>query len=166
MKQTATGQITKFMWPTWGPPGSCRPQLGRMLAPWTSLSGSIMKYVVAHYSWDVACSVDGDVISHHIISCLLWRYETNIPGGILESSSLCIHDWLLEHWKYSSPSLRYQLYRTRWLQIHELRSFIKTLPAWHRDMHADDYRRHYRINHLWVHGTLSRSAIDTSEPVW
>ena len=26
-------QITKFMEPTWGPPGSCRPRVGPMLAP-------------------------------------------------------------------------------------------------------------------------------------
>ena len=32
-------QIAKFMWPTWGPPGSCRPQMGPMLDPWTLLSG-------------------------------------------------------------------------------------------------------------------------------
>ena len=32
-------QIIRFMWPTWGPPGSCRPQAGPMLAPWTLLSG-------------------------------------------------------------------------------------------------------------------------------
>ena len=31
-------QIAKFMGPTWGPPGSCRPQMGPMLAPWTLLS--------------------------------------------------------------------------------------------------------------------------------
>ena len=31
-------QIAKFMGPTWGPPGSCRPQTGPMLAPWTLLS--------------------------------------------------------------------------------------------------------------------------------
>ena len=34
-------QTAKFMGPTWGPPGSCRPQMGPMLAPWTLLSGSI-----------------------------------------------------------------------------------------------------------------------------
>ena len=34
-------QITKFMGPTWGPPGSCRPQMGPMLAPWTLLSGTL-----------------------------------------------------------------------------------------------------------------------------
>ena len=32
-------QITKFMGPTWGPPGSCRPQMGPMLVPWTLLPG-------------------------------------------------------------------------------------------------------------------------------
>ena len=35
-------QIPKFMGPTWGPPGSCRPQIGPMLAPWTLLSGFLM----------------------------------------------------------------------------------------------------------------------------
>ena len=34
-----TPQIAKFMEITWGPPGSCRPQMGPMLAPWTLLSG-------------------------------------------------------------------------------------------------------------------------------
>ena len=34
-----TAQIEKFMGPIWGPPGSCRPKMGPMLAPWTLLSG-------------------------------------------------------------------------------------------------------------------------------
>ena len=33
-------QIAKFMGPTWNPPGSCRPQMGPMLTPWTLLSGT------------------------------------------------------------------------------------------------------------------------------
>ena len=36
-----TARIAKFMGPTWGPPGSCRPQMGPMLAPWTLLSGRV-----------------------------------------------------------------------------------------------------------------------------
>ena len=32
-------QIAKFMGPTWGPSGSCRPQMGPMLDQWTLLSG-------------------------------------------------------------------------------------------------------------------------------
>ena len=34
-----TSQIAKSMGPTWCPPGSCRPQMGPMLVPWTLLSG-------------------------------------------------------------------------------------------------------------------------------
>ena len=34
-----TSQIARFMGPTWGPPGSCHPQVGPMLAPWILLSG-------------------------------------------------------------------------------------------------------------------------------
>ena len=34
-----TTQIAKFMGPTWGPPGSCRPQMSPILAPQTLLSG-------------------------------------------------------------------------------------------------------------------------------
>ena len=32
-------QIARFMRPTWGAPGSCRPLMGPRLAPWTLLSG-------------------------------------------------------------------------------------------------------------------------------
>ena len=39
-------QIARFMWPTWGPPGSCRPQMGPMLAPWTLLPGLLWR---CHY---------------------------------------------------------------------------------------------------------------------
>ena len=38
-QRSVTSQITRFMGPTWGPPGSCRPQVGPMLASWTLLSG-------------------------------------------------------------------------------------------------------------------------------
>ena len=34
----------KFMGPTWGPSGSCRPQMGPMLAPWILLSGLHHEY--------------------------------------------------------------------------------------------------------------------------
>ena len=39
---TQPTQIAKFMGPTWGPPGFCRPQMGPMLAPWTLLSGKCL----------------------------------------------------------------------------------------------------------------------------
>ena len=38
-------QIAKFMGPIWGPPGSCRPQMGPMSAPWTLLTWGFSKRV-------------------------------------------------------------------------------------------------------------------------
>ena len=32
-------QVARFTWPTWSQPGSCRTQVGPMLAPWPLLSG-------------------------------------------------------------------------------------------------------------------------------
>ena len=37
--------IAKIMGPTWDPPGSCRPQMGPMLAPWTMLSGRAIAWL-------------------------------------------------------------------------------------------------------------------------
>ena len=33
-----SSQIAKFIGPTWGPPGPCRPHMGPMLSSWTLLS--------------------------------------------------------------------------------------------------------------------------------
>ena len=40
-------QIAKFTGPTWGPPGSCQPQMGPMLVPWTLLSGGMYGIVTS-----------------------------------------------------------------------------------------------------------------------
>ena len=39
--------IARFMWPTWGPSGADRTEVGPMLAPWTLLSGTCFqnKYI-------------------------------------------------------------------------------------------------------------------------
>ena len=41
-------RIAKFMGPTWGPHGYCRPQMDAMLAPWTSLSGKVHVNAITH----------------------------------------------------------------------------------------------------------------------
>ena len=46
------------MGPTWGTPGSCRPQMGPLLAPWTLSSGVLTpqdysSYVTLHHDGDV-----------------------------------------------------------------------------------------------------------------
>ena len=44
-------QIATFMGPTWGPPVSCRPQMGPMLAPWTLLSRTCFSSCVMQSLW-------------------------------------------------------------------------------------------------------------------
>ena len=44
-------QIAKFMGPTWDPPGSCRHQMGPMLAPWTLLSGISLTFASLPLRW-------------------------------------------------------------------------------------------------------------------
>ena len=46
-------QIAKLMGPTWDPLGSCRPQMGPMLAPWTLLSGIASKKDRMRPLWDM-----------------------------------------------------------------------------------------------------------------
>ena len=41
----------KFMGPVWGPPGSCRPQMGPMLSPWSLLSWPIISRGVSDSTW-------------------------------------------------------------------------------------------------------------------
>ena len=60
-------QIAKFMGPTWGPPGTCRPQLGPMLAPWTLLLGISWKFIPLIMSCSQLWynnSVTGSFINH------------------------------------------------------------------------------------------------------
>ena len=77
-------EIAKFMGPTWGPPGSCRSQMGPVLAPWTLLSG-FMSWTYSceeemgdgyHSSrwWAVVCTV----LSHHLSQNWLAIYENSI----------------------------------------------------------------------------------------
>ena len=42
---------------SWGPPGSCRPKMGSMLAPWTLLSGNTYGMVLSSFKtlWNCIC---------------------------------------------------------------------------------------------------------------
>ena len=56
-------QITKFMGPTRGPPGPCRPQMGPMFAPWTLLSGDRMFIAVIILSlWMDSCDLFTNIL--------------------------------------------------------------------------------------------------------
>ena len=55
-------QTAKFTGPTWGPPVSCRPHMGPMLASWTLLSGYI------------DCKHHGLCLTSHSVPAILFMY--------------------------------------------------------------------------------------------
>ena len=59
-------QIAKFMGTTWGPPGSCRPQMGPMLAPWSLLSGTLMENL-----WVMLMIISVSMSQHRTEGCQL-----------------------------------------------------------------------------------------------
>ena len=73
--------ITKFMGPTWGPPGSCRPQLGPVLAPWILLSGLCGLTLSLHF-----------LMGNNVI-CL--GFTSEIPPSGLASGMALPWIWLL-----------------------------------------------------------------------
>ena len=86
------------MGPTWGPPGSCRPQMGPMLAPRTLLSGHAVQIT---YIFDFALYTEFSFALH-----------SNLPNGIFVLSK---HFWAALQYRllrfsdgalvYSSPTL-------------------------------------------------------------
>ena len=47
-----SSQIARFIWPTWGPSGADRTQVGPMLAPWTLLSRMSMLFMLNNKPYD------------------------------------------------------------------------------------------------------------------
>ena len=62
--------MTRLMGPAWGPPGSCRPQMGPMLARWTFLTG--IHTLSYFYRWLVHC----DFPPRHVYHRAFW---TRLP---------------------------------------------------------------------------------------
>ena len=82
--------ITRFMGPTWGPPGSCRPQMGPMLVPWILLSGHAVGrgWNVGNPLWAQTRFVDcygccmikvRDNISLTLKIGMVWRHNGTLP---------------------------------------------------------------------------------------
>ena len=83
-----SAQIARFVGPTWGPPGSCRPQMGPMLAPWTLLSGSGMN-LAPQLPQQPACGTfrkkasDTWALNSYNPSCSLTMSDKLLPSNLL-----------------------------------------------------------------------------------
>ena len=98
---TVISQIANFMGPTWGPPGSCRPQMGPMLAPWTLLSGMFNWQPYGYYirdasellDWPMKPGVFFKQVVFDYIWLWNWEYKKNalFSGYIFNSAinSMC-----------------------------------------------------------------------------
>ena len=72
-----TTQIARFIWPTWGPLGSCRPQMGPIFALRTLLSGHRWTQGMGEWFYPIILC---DVIIHNLITVNLCKQRG--PIGI------------------------------------------------------------------------------------
>ena len=89
-------QIAKFMGPTWVPPGSYRPQMGPMLAPWILLSGYICPSIQApNRARSSACEVQTTkyflsnvwLLVDNKLNLAYWRHLTSVYLVIIGSGN-------------------------------------------------------------------------------
>ena len=84
MVWTAT-QIARFMGPTWGPSGADRTQVGRMVGPWTLVSGYLSSNKTVNYK----VSLNLKSMNHGWkMVLLLWNLTGQIVMGFVAFVSL------------------------------------------------------------------------------
>ena len=93
-------KIARFMGPTWGSPGSCRPHMGPMLAPWTLLSGMQWPLRKANGCIDVVAMI---VCHLHICTlingaCLLIITDTTTPNEHTQIIIRCFCQATQQRW--------------------------------------------------------------------
>ena len=98
----------KFMGPTWGPPGSCRPQMGPMLAPWTLLSGMLpwatgvlgrnFVYVQDNATWrpTTAFLTQQNV---EVMNWPVWNPDMNFTEHVWDQMGAWVHWWYRPIWR-------------------------------------------------------------------
>ena len=121
----------KFMGPTWGLPGSCRPDMGLMLAPWTLLSGMQSK-LPPHFTaarskaelyhtsnWPVP--VDTRMFVNEKI-CILIKIPLHfVPKGPIDNIPATSH-YLNQCWPDSLPHIYGT--RGRWVKYELLQNYV------------------------------------------
>ena len=108
-------QIAISMGPTWGPPGSCRLQMGPMLAPWTLLSGAFPLDCYNYskrYSWcwfiqNTFVTMAWSTILHkaYIPRALRWRHNGH-AGVSNHQSRDCLLNRLFRRTSKKTSKLR------------------------------------------------------------
>ena len=105
-------QIAKFMGPTWGPPGSCRPQMGPMLAPWTLLSGKVWRRLVHNSERNQGNSSSQEFIafSGAFMECIL-RF---VPQSLVDKWNACVYKMGMNKWPATLITWIYGAFSVFW----------------------------------------------------
>ena len=102
-------QKAKFMGPTWGPPGSCWPQVGPMLPPWTLLSGLVWSKCMASLA---KCKNHLLIVPWLavILFCLDWQLWWIRMDGKTKGRSLyyCYYGWIGTGGRFNISMLSFQ----------------------------------------------------------
>ena len=158
------------MGPTWGPPGSCRPQMGPMLAPWTSISGPSIRTIVE------ASQHQNAGVGLIYVMCLLLRFKPRFlrPGrvsllalGRCRSNSKSIisnTNYGLMSWTFLMLLLSGECHRTRFMItksllvqvmawcLHETSHYLS--QCWHKSMLLYGVTRQRWVN-MWFRPSMS-----------
>ena len=125
--------IARYMGPTWGPPGSCRSQVGPMLAPWALLSGWIWKIQY----------LEGKVFVFRSIWFSFITFSS--VGWDIKQPWICL--------QLRSPQWKLDIY----LVQHNIKNYYKLLQIMHMPWHA----RHFVVIYKRINETdLSNLSLE------
>ena len=136
---------------TWGPPGSCRPQMGPMLAPWTWLSGWWPQSMTTDIRNSLWCTSTGDwggsYEANFLRSVIFPNFPNDENSGYLNDIKLifgrCHRSWAAEtpgkyehDWKY----LTYNFAKSKFPVTEKLTNGALVTPT---PGEGGQYRAHY-----------------------
>ena len=113
-----TTQIARFTWPTWGPHGSCRPQVGPMLAPWILLWGLV------NIPWSPMApaslrrqgiSTKVSTISDHYADVIMTKMASQITSLTVVYSTVYSDADQIKHQRSASLAFVWGIHRDRWI---------------------------------------------------
>ena len=121
-RQSVHPKIARFIRPTWGPPGSCRPQVNPMLAQWTLLLGLSPVWYHQETSFPFAGK-------DHLKTSQLLIYHAGTSPTLFLKWMMCFNIFVLKPWIYLPYSWKLHVHRiahlARWCQQYIVVSWLE-----------------------------------------
>ena len=141
---TGLTQIAKFMGPPWGPPGSCRPQMGPHVGPMNLAIGECTSTQVSH------CILYSIAILSFIVNCWTLRYPS---FALRVEHVLCLGQWSCFYARCAKFSWYGKMSRGSTLWPRNIQQMGRSGPCF--NMKTIFYSYRIPINKLlWSHGGI------------